>query len=481
MEILENASTKVSTMRDGAVIPDDFLLYSEKARILYHNYAKDLPIIDYHNHLPPQEIAEAKNFRSISEIWLKGDHYKWRAMRTLGVNERFITGDASDEEKFMAWAKCVPSTIRNPLFHWTHMELKNPFGIHSFLNEHSAQEIYHQTNQLLAQKDFSTQGLLKKFNVKMVGTTDDPTDSLEHHKTLIDQGFEVKVKPSFRPDKSLMIGDAKAYRAYIQKLSAASSIQITDLESLLAALRNRIEFFEAHGASISDHGLNTIPSKVKLTDAQKAEVKKVLSGESDNYSDPDAFAGYVLTEICKIYHEKGWVQQFHLGAIRNNNHGMMRQLGPDTGYDSIGDFSHAESLSNFLGNLSLDDQLAKTIIYNLNPADNDVFATMIGNFADGKTKGKIQFGSGWWFLDQKDGMEKQLNSLSNMGILSTFVGMLTDSRSFLSYPRHEYFRRILCNLLGSEMENGQVPDDEKWIGKIVSDICYYNAKEYFGL
>ena len=478
LNILEN---KINTMKNGTVIPEDFLLYSEKAKILYHDYAKDLPIIDYHNHLPPQEIAENKKFKSITEIWLKGDHYKWRAMRTLAVDENLITGNASDEEKFNAWAKVVPSIIRNPLFHWTHMELKNPFGINDFLNAESAGEIFKQTNKLLAQDDFSTRGLLKRFKVEMIGTTDDPSDSLTYHKALIDQNFEIKVKPSFRPDKSLVIGDADVYRAYIQKLSSASNIQITDVESLLAALRNRIDFFAAHGCSISDHGLTIIPSKINLTDTQKTEYAQFLKGSATSFSDTDAFAGYILTEVSKIYHEKGWVQQFHLGAIRNNNHGMMRKLGPDTGYDSIGDYKQAESLSNFLGNLSLEDQLTKTIIYNLNPADNDVFATMIGNFADGKVKGKVQFGSGWWFLDQKDGMERQLNSLSNMGILSTFVGMLTDSRSFLSYPRHEYFRRILCNLLGSEMENGQIPDDEKWIGKIVQDISYYNAKEYFGL
>ncbi len=468
-------------MKEGVVIPEDFLLYSKQAKVLYHDYAKDLPIIDYHNHLPPQEIAENKKFSSLTEIWLKGDHYKWRAMRALGVDENYITGSASDEEKFMAWAKVVPATVRNPLFHWTHMELKNPFGVQSFLNEQSAPKIYSHANELLAQDNFSTQGLLTQFNVVMVGTTDDPCDDLKYHKQLQESSFAVKVKPSFRPDKSLLIGDVNAYRAYIQKLSAASGIQITDVESLIAALRNRVEYFEAHGASISDHGLQAIPTKLTLTDAQKQEYKKLLAGDVDTFSDTDAFAGYVLTELGKIYHEKGWVQQFHLGAIRNNNHGMMRKLGPDTGYDSIADFKQAESLSNFLGNLSLEDQLTKTILYNLNPADNDVFATMIGNFADGKTKGKMQFGSGWWFLDQKDGMEKQLNSLSNMGVLSTFVGMLTDSRSFLSYSRHEYFRRILCNLLGSEMENGQIPDDEKWIGQIVKDICYYNAKQYFNL
>lgn len=468
-------------MKEGAVIPEDFLLYSKQAKVLYHDYAKDLPIIDYHNHLPPQEIAENKKFSSLTEIWLKGDHYKWRAQRALGVDEHYITGSASDEEKFMAWSKVVPATVRNPLFHWTHMELKNPFGIHSFLNEQSASQIYSHANELLSQDNFSTQGLLTQFNVVMVGTTDDPCDDLKYHKQLQESSFAVKVKPSFRPDKSLVIGDVNAYRAYIQKLSAASGIQITDIESLIEALRNRIDYFAAHGASISDHGLSAIPTKLTLTDAQKQEYKKLLAGDVDTFSDSDAFAGYVLTELSKIYHEKGWVQQFHLGAIRNNNHGMMRKLGPDTGYDSIADFKQAESLSNFLGNLSLEDQLTKTILYNLNPADNDVFATMIGNFADGKTKGKMQFGSGWWFLDQKDGMEKQLNSLSNMGVLSTFIGMLTDSRSFLSYSRHEYFRRILCNLLGSEMENGQIPDDEKWIGQIVKDICYYNAKQYFNL
>lgn len=468
-------------MKEQSVIPDDFLLYSNKARILYHDYAKELPIIDYHNHLPPIEIADNKHFNTITEIWLKGDHYKWRAMRALGVDEYFITGEASDEEKFLAWAKVVPETIRNPLFHWTHMELKTPFGFNDYLNEGSAKAVYSYCNELLAQEAFSTQGLLTHFKVEMVGTTDDPCDTLEHHKKLAASGFSTLVKPSFRPDKALLIGNAEAYKAYVKKLSLASGIDIVDLESLLAALQSRINYFADHGASISDHGLNTIPSKVLLSDAQKSEFKRFLSGELPVFSDPDAFAGYVLTALCKMYHEKGWVQQFHLGAMRNNNLGMLKKLGPDTGFDSIGDYKHAEALSNFLGNLSLADQLTKTILYNLNPADNDVFATMAGNFADGQLKGKMQFGSGWWFLDQKDGMEKQLNTLSNMGILSNFVGMLTDSRSFLSYPRHEYFRRILCNLLGSEMENGQLPDDEQWIGGIVQNICYHNAKRYFNL
>jgi len=468
-------------MNNGAVIPEDFLLNTEKAKILYHDYAKDMPIIDYHNHLPPQEIAENKKFENITQLWLKGDHYKWRAMRTLGVSEDFITGNAPDEDKFMAWAKIVPATVRNPLFHWTHMELKNPFGINQYLNKESASEIYQHCNELLKEDSFTTQGLLKNYNVKLVGTTDDPTDNLVYHKQILESNLDIKVKPSFRPDKSLSFANAADYRVYIQSLSDAANIQITDVETLVAALNARIDFFESVGASIADHGLNSLPTRFKLNSNQKQEYAQLLKGEIDSLTDPEAFAGYVLTALCKTYHQKGWVQQFHLGPLRNNNQGMMQKIGPDTGFDSIGDFPQAQGLSLFLGNLSLTDELTKTIIYNLNPADNDVFAAMTGNFADGKTKGKIQFGSGWWFNDQKDGMEKQLNSLSNMGILSTFVGMLTDSRSFLSFPRHEYFRRILCNLLGSEMENGQIPDDEKWIGKMVQDISYNNAKEYFGL
>lgn len=468
-------------MRDGAVIPENFLLGNEKARLLYNNYAKDLPIIDYHNHLPPQEIAENKKFATLTEIWLKGDHYKWRGMRALGVNEDLITGTASDKDKFMAWAKIVPATVRNPLFHWTHMELKDPFGINNFLNADSGAGIYEHCNALLAKDAFSTQGLLTHYKVKMVGTTDDPCDDLIYHKQLASSSFSVKVKPSFRPDKALMIEKTVQFKEYIQRLSAVSGINIRDVESLVAALKSRVEFFAAHNCSISDHGLAALPAVYVLTDAEKKEFSSFLTIEGTTFSNPDAFAGYVLTELSKMYHERGWVQQFHLGAIRNNNQGMFHKLGADTGYDSIGDFKHAERLAGFFGNLSLSDQLTRTIIYNLNPADNEMFAAMTGNFADGSMKGKMQFGSGWWFLDQKDGIEKQLDALSNMGIVSNFIGMLTDSRSFLSYSRHEYFRRILCNVFGAEMENGQLPDDENWIGKIISDICYYNAEEYFGL
>jgi glucuronate isomerase len=468
-------------MREGAVIPEDFLLGNEKARILFNNYAKDLPIIDYHNHLPPQEIAENKKFANLTEIWLKGDHYKWRAQRALGVSEELITGGASDEDKFKAWARVVPATVRNPLFHWTHMELNDPFGIQRYLNEGSAGEIYAHCNGLLATDGFSAQGLLNHFKVKMVGTTDDPCDDLSYHKQLKTGDFSVKVKPSFRPDKALLIDKSLQFKDYMQRLEAASGIQIIDVESLIQALRHRVDYFEVNGCSISDHGLTYLPASSTLSDAEKSEFISFMRTENAVYSNPDAFAGYVLTALSKMYHEKGWVQQFHLGAIRNNNHGMFLKLGADTGYDSIGDFDQIARMSSFFGNLSVSDQLTKTIVYNLNPADNAAFAAMVGNFADGSVKGKMQFGSGWWFLDQKDGIEQQLNALSNMGIVSNFVGMLTDSRSFLSYSRHEYFRRILCNLFGAEMENGQLPDDERWIGQIVSDICYNNARDYFNL
>jgi len=468
-------------MTEGNVIPEDFLLTCGKARILYHEYAKDLPIIDYHNHLPPGEIAENKKFANLTEIWLKGDHYKWRAQRALGTSEELITGNAPDKDKFMAWAGIVPATVRNPLFHWTHMELKDPFGINSYLNSGSAEAIYEHCNALLQQDGFSTQGLLLHYKVEMAGTTDDPCDDLRQHQQIAASGFSVKVKPSFRPDKALQIDKPGMFKAYMERLSEVSGIKISDVGSLVAALQSRVDYFAANQCSISDHGLPALPSVYTLTDAEKKEFTTFLTTEHTVYSNPDAFAGYVLAELSRMYHAKGWVQQFHLGAIRNNNQGMFHQLGPDTGYDSIGDFRQIARMSAFFGYLSTTGQLTKTIVYNLNPADNEAFAAMAGNFAEGGIKGKMQFGSGWWFLDQKDGIEKQLNALSNMGIVSNFVGMLTDSRSFLSYSRHDYFRRILCNLLGTEMENGLLPDDERWIGKVVSDICYHNAKAYFEL
>lgn len=461
------------------IFDDNFLLFSDTAQKLYHEYAKALPIIDYHNHLPPTEIADDKKFSSLTEIWLKGDHYKWRAMRAFGVEEKFITGNASDDVKFKKWAEVVPFTLRNPLFHWTHMELNYPFKIRKYLDKDSAPGIYARCNELLQQDEFSTRSLLEGFNVEMLGTTDDPCDDLHQHRQLKKEWSEIAVLPSFRPDKILNIADIENWSAYIDRLSKASNITITDVSSLLDAIRNRIEFFHTNGCRVSDHGLDRMPVTGQFSKEMEAEINTLLRNPSAKpFSRPEAFAGFILQELCRTYHEKGWVQQFHLGAVRSVNTRMLDLTGPETGFDSIGDFKHAERLARFLDTLDQTDQLAKTIIYNLNPGDNEVFATMIGNFNTGGIRGKIQFGSGWWFLDQKDGMEKQLNALSNMGLISTFIGMLTDSRSFLSYSRHEYFRRILCNLFASEMVDGMLPNDLNWVGNIIQDICYKNVKAF---
>ncbi|MGV3459812.1 MAG: glucuronate isomerase [Flavobacterium sp.] len=459
-------------------IHDNFLLENKYAEELYHNYSKNQPIIDYHNHLPPQQIADDTVFGNITKVWINGDHYKWRAMRTLGINEKFITGDASDKEKFMQWAKTVPYTMRNPLYHWTHLELARYFGIHDLLNESSAEKIYNATAEKLSTAAYSTQGLLKKANAELVCTTEDPIDTLEHHQKLAKSDFSVKVSTAFRPDKAILIGNA-GYNEYINKLGEAAGTEISTYADLCAALRKRIEFFHQNGCRLCDHGLDQIyfedftENEVSLIFWKKRENKELGNEEVLK------FQSAVLLFLSETYHEFGWVQQFHLGALRNNNARMHRILGPDTGWDSIGDYPQAQKLSAFLNALDSKDMLAKTIIYNLNPADNEVMATMIGNFNDGSVRGKVQFGSGWWFLDQKDGMTKQLNALSNMGLISCFVGMLTDSRSFLSFPRHEYFRRILCNVLGDEIKRGELPADMEWIGKMVSDISYYNAKNYF--
>jgi len=482
MKHLSQNKSGANGVMESAFINEDFLLNSEKAKILYHQYAKDMPIIDYHNHLPPQEIAANKNFKNLTEIWLKGDHYKWRAMRGFGVNEKFITGDASDEEKFLQWAKVVPYTIRNPLFHWTQLELLNPFEISEYLNETSAPSIYNQCNTLLQENGFSTRSLLQHFKVEMVGTTDDPCDDLASHRQLAAEGFATKVLPSFRPDKVCAIHNREVFLAYIHRLESSSKVQIKDIPSLLDALQQRIDFFHENGCRVSDHGFQQLPASYELSKAAEKEFADfILTKNSLPFSEPDSFFGFILLHLCRMYHAKGWVQQFHLGALRNNNSRMMRQLGPDTGFDSIADMSQATAMSRFFDALDTTGQLTKTIIYNLNPGDNELFATMAGNFNDGSIKGKIQFGSGWWFLDQKDGIEKQMNALSNMGLVSTFIGMLTDSRSFLSYSRHEYFRRVVCNLFGNEMENGELPNDEKWIGEVIQNICYYNAKEYFNV
>jgi glucuronate isomerase len=464
----------------SSFLSEDFLLTNDFAKTLYHQYAKNLPIIDYHCHLPPNEIAIDRQFENLTKIWLDGDHYKWRAMRTLGIAEKYITGDASDQEKFSKWAGAVPYTLRNPLYHWTHLELKAYFGINQVLNESNGDEIYHQCTELLQTPGYSTRQLLRKMNVEVVCTTDDPADTLEHHKKIKADGVATKILPTFRPDKAFAIENPAAYTSYLEKLSSASQINITSFDSLLAALENRIEFFHETGCRLSDHGLESLYYPEQKAAFRASELfNKVIQGNILTVSENHYFKYAVLIELGRLYHKKGWTQQYHLGALRNNNARMLRKLGPDTGFDSIGDFPQGVALSKFLNELDNTDQLAKTILYNLNPADNEVIATMIGNFNDGSTKGKIQFGSGWWFLDQKDGMEKQLNALSNMGLLSCFIGMLTDSRSFLSYPRHEYFRRIVCNLMGKDVANGELPADEKWLGKIVSDICYHNANTYF--
>lgn len=460
-------------------LDDDFLLKTDTARILYHDYAKNMPIIDYHNHLPPDQVLNDKVFENLTQVWLYGDHYKWRAMRTNGINERFCTGDASDYEKFEKWAATVPYTLRNPLYHWTHLELQRYFGITETLNPDSAKRIYDEATAKIQSPDYSVQGLLGMMNVEIICTTDDPLDSLEHHAAYLQQNKNIKMLPAFRPDKFILI-DNPNFSTYIQKLSEIVGFEIQSFENLLQALRKRADFFASMGCQICDHGLEQIYAADFTNESADVAFKNVISGKTISKENALVFKSAILHHLGVMYHSLGWTQQFHLGALRNNNSRALRVLGPDTGWDSIGDYSQAVSLSKFLGRLDEYDQLAKTIIYNLNPADNEVMATMIGNFNDGSIAGKIQFGSGWWFLDQKDGMERQMNTLSNMGLLSRFIGMLTDSRSFLSFPRHEYFRRILCNLLGDDIENGEIPNDMKWNGQIVQNICYYNAKEYFG-
>jgi glucuronate isomerase len=404
-------------------------------------------------------------------------------MRTFGINEKYITGNAGDDEKFNAWAKTVPQTLRNPLFHWTHLELKNSFGVNELLNERNSKNIYDHCNALLKGNEHTSQKFLEKYKVVYQATTDDPTDSLEFHQMAKkDSSFNIQLVPSFRPDKAFSIQDPSSFIKYIASLSEKSGVSITDMTSLLEALKNRVDYFHDNGCRISDHGLQQIPLAKPFSSKLDSEFKVFLSSKGANlFSDPDAFVFHILIFLAKMYHQKGWVQQFHLGAIRNNNSRLLSTLGADVGVDSIGDFSHAARLSAFLNTLDKEDKLAKTIIYNLNPADNAVFASMTGNFNDGSVKGKVQYGPAWWFLDQKNGMEEQLDVLSDMGLLSCFVGMITDSRSLLSFSRHEYFRRILCNLLANDMLSGILPYDEKWIGGMIEDICYLNAKAYLDI
>jgi glucuronate isomerase len=459
---------------------DDFLLGTDAARHLYEQYAATQPIIDYHNHLSPKDIAENRRFDNLTEIWLEGDHYKWRGMRANGVAERYCTGNATPQEKFMKWAETVPYTLRNPLFHWTHLELKNYFGITTVLDASSAREIYEACNAQLQQEDFFVQGLLARMNVEVVCTTDDPIDSLEHHRKFATQNSSFRMFPTFRPDKSFAVENVSTYLGYVGQLGAAAGTTIRSFDELLQALQNRLEFFHQHGCRVSDHGLDQLFFDERAESEAPGLFKKLQHGKTLDAQERIQFKSAVLLNLGRLYHKKGWVQQFHLGAMRNNNTRLLRELGPDTGFDSIGEYPQGHMMSRFFDALDNTNQLAKTIVYNLNPADNELFATMVGNFNDGTVAGKMQYGSGWWFLDQKDGMERQMNTLSNMGLLSRFVGMVTDSRSFLSFPRHEYFRRILCNLVGRDMETGELPDDYQLVGRMVKDISYTNAKTYFG-
>lgn len=460
-----------------------FFLLNKAARTLYHDYAEEMPIYDYHCHLSPQDIAENRQFRNLTHIWLAGDHYKWRAMRTNGITERFITGDADDWEKFQAWAETVPLTIRNPLYHWTHLELKRFFWIKGkLLSPETAREIYDQCTALLQTEEFRARRLMERMKVKIVCTTDDPIDSLQYHQQIQqDPDFQIKVVPAFRPDKAMAVESPENFRAYLAKLAEAADVAITNFSTFLDALRQRLEFFHAVGCRISDHAV-IVPAAADYTETEISIIfDKVSGGTMLDALEVEKFRSAVMHELGQMYHEKAWTMQIHIGALRNNSTRMFTQLGPDTGFDSIADEPIAAPLSHFLNRLDSLNKLPKTILYVLNPRDNEVIATMLGNFQDGSIPGKMQFGSGWWFNDQKDGMVRQMEALSNLGLLSRFVGMLTDSRSFLSYPRHEYFRRILCNLIGTDVENGELPEDFDHLGKIVQDICYNNAVNYFGI
>jgi glucuronate isomerase len=458
---------------------ENFLLHTETAQKLYHEHAAKMPIFDYHCHINPKDIAEDRKFNTITEIWLAGDHYKWRGMRTNGVAEKYCTGDASDWEKFEKWAETVPQTLRNPLYHWTHLELKKFFGIHEVLSPKNAREIYDACNAKLQTPEYSCRNIIRMANVHTICTTDDPIDDLKYHQQIKASGLEVAVLPAWRPDKSMAVEDPISYNLYLNQLAEVSGMEIKTFDDLMIALNKRHRFFHENGCRLSDHGLDTAYAEDYTAEEIDAMFLHVRSGLRISIKSIQKFKSCMLFEFGRMDHLQGWTQQFHIGALRNNNTRLLTAVGPDTGFDSIGDKPVAEPLSRFLNRLDTQNKLAKTVLYNLNPADNELYATMIGNFQDGSIPGKIQWGSGWWFLDQKDGMEKQINALSNLGLLSRFVGMLTDSRSFLSYTRHEYFRRTLCNILGNDVENGEIPNDMELLGEMVENISFYNAKNYF--
>ncbi|MGH7976358.1 MAG: glucuronate isomerase [Limisphaerales bacterium] len=462
-------------------IHEDFLLQTRTAQRLYRQFAENEPILDFHCHLSPQEIAENRRFKNLAEIWLEGDHYKWRAMRSNGVAEKFCTGNAEPFAKFQVWAATVPHTLRNPLYHWTHLELKRYFGIDELLDEASAARIWKIANEKLASDELTTQGILKKFRVNVVCTTDDPADDLKFHKAIAASDLPTRVFPTFRPDKALIVHLAEQFNQWVGRLSEAGNLEISNFKKFLDALRQRHDFFHAQGCRISDHGMERVFADFCSEKTAASIFAKARAGKKVSPEEHAQFATFMMLFFGRLDAKKGWTKQLHVGAMRNNNTRLMRELGTDTGFDSIGDFPQAAVLAKYLDQLDRENALPKTIVYNLNPADNYVFATMLGNFQDGSIPGKIQLGSGWWFLDQKEGIEWQLNALSNLGLLSRFVGMITDSRSFMSYPRHEYFRRVLCNLIGRDVENGEVPDDDSLLGSMIRNICYENARRHLAL
>ena len=464
-----------------AFITDDFLLHSKPARRLYHEHAAAQPILDYHCHLPPADVARNRRFANLFEIWLEGDHYKWRAMRANGVPERFCTGDASPYDKFLAWAATVPRCLRNPLYHWTHLELRRYFDIDVLLDENSAPAVWKAANERLQSDELSAHGILARFDVRAVCTTDDPADPLDHHATIAASGLATKVYPTFRPDRALQVDEAAAFNGWVNKLAATAGMPINEFADFLRALEKRHQDFHDVGGRLSDHGLPYCYA-APCTDFEAAAIfHRVRAGQPATPAEHEQFASHLMLFFGRLDAQKGWTKQLHVGAQRNVNTRMLATLGKDTGYDSIGDYRQVGGLAYYLDRLEQEGSLPKTILYNNNPVDNYALATMAGNFQDGSVAGRVQFGSGWWYLDQKEGIEWQLNALSNVGLLARFVGMLTDSRSFMSYPRHEYFRRVLCNLLGAEMERGELPNDDVMVGKMVEDICFDNARKYLSL